>query len=174
MAFRRRRTASSPGQDQEYTERRMPSFDIVSELNVHEVANAVDQANRELAQRFDFKDQSAAFTLEDYVVMMKQMLDILRVRLGKRGIDVACMEVKDAEVNLAEARQNVVLRHGIDQDCGKKIQKILKEANLKVQAGIQGDKVRVTGKQRDDLQAAIALLRKSGLALPLQFENFRD
>jgi uncharacterized protein YajQ (UPF0234 family) len=160
----------------------MPSFDVVSELNAHEVTNAVDQANRELAQRFDFKDQGASFALEDFVVMLrarvdfqlKQMLDILRVRLGKRGIDVTCMEIKEAEVNLAEARQAVALRHGIDQESGRKIQKILKEANLKVQAGIQGDKVRVTGKQRDELQAAIALLRKSGLGLPLQFENFRD
>ncbi|MGB8328179.1 MAG: YajQ family cyclic di-GMP-binding protein [Steroidobacteraceae bacterium] len=160
----------------------MPSFDVVSELNAHEVANAVDQANRELAQRFDFKDQGASFALEDFVVtlrarvefQLKQMLDILRVRLGKRGIDVTCMEIKDAEVNLAEARQAVALRHGIDQESGRKIQKILKEADLKVQAGIQGDKVRVTGKQRDELQAAIALLRKSGLGLPLQFENFRD
>lgn len=160
----------------------MPSFDVVSELNAHEVANAVDQANRELAQRFDFEDQGASFALEDFVVtlrarvefQLKQMLDILRVRLGKRGIDVTCMEIKDAEVNLAEARQAVALRHGIDQESGRKIQKILKEADLKVQAGIQGDKVRVTGKQRDELQAAIALLRKSGLGLPLQFENFRD
>jgi uncharacterized protein YajQ (UPF0234 family) len=160
----------------------MPSFDVVSELDSHEVTNAVDQANRELAQRFDFRDQGAEFLLEEFVVTMKakvvfqlkQMLDILKLRLAKRGIDVGCIEAKEPEVNLAEARQQVVLRHGIDQDSARKIVKILKESKLRVQAGIQGEKVRVTGKQRDELQAAIALLRKSGLELPLQFNNFRD
>jgi uncharacterized protein YajQ (UPF0234 family) len=96
------------------------------------------------------------------------------MRLGKRGIDVACIEVKDPSVNLAEARQEVVLRHGIDQEVGKKIVKLLKESKLKVQGSLQGDKVRVSAKQRDELQAAIALLRRSSLELPLQFENFRD
>jgi uncharacterized protein YajQ (UPF0234 family) len=160
----------------------MPSFDVVSELDAHEVTNAVDQANRELTQRFDFKDQGAQFELDEFVVTMrakvdfqlKQMLDILKMRLGKRGIDVACIEVKDALVNLAEARQEVVLRHGVDQEVGRKIVKVLKESKLKVQGSLQGDKVRVSAKQRDELQAAIALLRKSALELPLQFENFRD
>jgi cyclic-di-GMP-binding protein len=163
----------------------MPSFDAVSELDGHEVTNGVDQANRELAQRFDFKGTVAEFTRdlkEPFVVIMKaeaefqlkQMLEILKLRLAKRGVDVGCIEVKDAEVNLAEARQKVVLKHGIDQDTAKKIVKQLKESGLKVQAQIQGDKVRVTGKQRDDLQNAIALLRKSSVGVPLQFENFRD
>lgn len=163
----------------------MPSFDTVSELDGHEVTNGVDQANRELAQRFDFKGSGAEYTRdakEPFVVIMKaqadfqlkQMLDILKLRLAKRGVDVGCIEVKDPEVNLAEARQKVLLKHGIDQETAKKIVKLLKESGLKVQAQIQGDKVRVTGKQRDDLQAAIAQLRKASVGVPLQFENFRD
>jgi cyclic-di-GMP-binding protein len=160
----------------------MPSFDVVSEINDHELTNAVDQANRELAQRFDFKDSGATYELKDFTVTMrakvefqlKQMLDILRQRLAKRGIDVGCLDIKDAQTNLAEARQEVLLRHGIDQDAGRKIAKALKDSKLKVQGAIQGDKVRVTGKQRDDLQQAIALLRKLELDRPLQYENFRD
>ena len=160
----------------------MPSFDVVSEINAHELTNAVDQANRELSQRFDFKDAGASYELKDFTVTMrakvefqlKQMLDILRQRLAKRGIDVGCLDVKDPQTNLAEARQEVLLRHGIDQDAGKKIVKALKDSKLKVQGAIQGDKVRVTGKQRDDLQQAIALLRKLELDRPLQYENFRD
>jgi hypothetical protein len=160
----------------------MPSFDVVSEINTHELTNAVDQANRELSQRFDFKDAGATYELKDFTVTMrakvefqlKQMLDILRQRLAKRGIDVSCLDVKDPQTNLAEARQEVLLRHGIDQDAGRKIVKALKDSKLKVQGAIQGDKVRVTGKQRDDLQQAIALLRKLELDRPLQYENFRD
>jgi uncharacterized protein YajQ (UPF0234 family) len=105
---------------------------------------------------------------------LKQMLDILKLKLTKRGIDIGCLDVKDAQTNLAEARQDVVLRHGIDQDCGKKIVKLIKDSKLKVQAGIHGDKVRITGKQRDDLQAAIALLRNEKFDRPLSFDNFRD
>jgi uncharacterized protein YajQ (UPF0234 family) len=105
---------------------------------------------------------------------LKQMLEILKIRLAKRGIDVACLEIKEANTNLAEAKQDVVLRHGIDADCGRKIVKLIKESKLKVQAGIHGDKVRITGKQRDDLQDAIALLRKETFDRSLQFENFRD
>ena len=162
----------------------MPSFDTVSELDTHELTNAVDQANRELSQRFDFKDTGASFELKEkeFTVSMKapaefqlkQMLDVLTQRLAKRGIDVRCMEKKDPVSNLAEARQDVVLRHGIDQETGKKLQKMIKEAKLKVQAQIQGEQLRVTGKQRDDLQAAMALLRKAELDRPVQFKNFRD
>jgi cyclic-di-GMP-binding protein len=160
----------------------LPSFDVVSELNGHEVANGVDQANRELAQRFDFKDTGARFELEAFAVTMhaqvdfqlKQMLEILKVRLGKRGIDLACLDVKEPEINLAAARQQVLLKQGIDAETGKKIARLIKDSKLKVQAGIQGEKVRVTGKQRDDLQEAIKLLRGSKLDLPLQFNNFRD
>jgi len=162
----------------------MPSFDAVSELDSHELTNAVDQANRELSQRFDFKDTGASFELNEKEMtvslkapaefQLKQMVDILTQRLGKRGIDVRCMEKKDAVTNLAEARQDVVLRHGIDQETGKKLQKLIKEAKLKVQAQIQGEQLRVIGKQRDDLQAAMALLRKAEVDRPLQFRNFRD
>ena len=162
----------------------MPSFDTVSELDTHELTNAVDQANRELTQRFDFKDTGAVFELseKEMTVTMKapaefqlrQMLDVLTQRLGKRGIDVRCMEKKDAVTNLARARQDIVLRHGIDMETGKKLQKLLKESKLKVQAQIQGDQLRVTGKQRDDLQAAMALLRKAEVDRPLLFKNFRD
>src|SRR5687768_16020754 len=119
----------------------MPSFDVVSELNAHEVANAVDQANRELAQRFDFKDTGASFELDELVVtlraqvdfQLKQMQEILKLRLSKRGIDVVCLEVKEPEINLAAARQDVVLRHGIDQETGKKLTRLLKDSKLKVQ-----------------------------------------
>ncbi len=160
----------------------MPSFDVVSELNAHEVTNAVDQANRELAQRFDFKDTGARFELKDFVVtlhaqvdfQLKQMLEILKLRLAKRGVDAACMDAKEPNIALSAATQEVALRHGIDTELGKKIARLVKDSKLKVQASIQGDKVRITGKQRDDLQAAIQLLRKSQLELPLQFDNFRD
>jgi hypothetical protein len=163
----------------------MPSFDVVSELDGHEVSNGVDQANRELTQRFDFKNTGAEFTRdakEPFVIVMKaqvefqlqQMLDILKQRLAKRGVDVKCIEVKDPETNLAEARQRVILKHGIDADTGRKVVKLIKESGIKVQGGIQGDKVRVTGKKRDDLQEAIALLRKADVGVPLQFDNFRE
>ena len=160
----------------------MPSFDVVSELNAHEVTNAIDQANRELAQRFDFKDTGARFELRELTVMLhaqvdfqlKQMLEIVKLRLSKRGVDLACLEVKEPTVTLATAQQEVVLRHGIDQETGKKISRLIKDSKLKVQASVQGDKVRVTGKQRDDLQAAIQQLREADVGVPLQFNNFRD
>ena len=162
----------------------MPSFDTVSELDAHELTNAVDQANRELTQRFDFKDTGAEFTLKEkeFTVslkapaefQLKQMMDILTQRLGKRGIEAKCLEKKDPVTNLAEARQDVILRHGIDQETGKKLQKMIKDSKLKVQAQIAGDKLRVTGKNRDDLQAAIALMKKAEVDRPLQFNNFRD
>jgi uncharacterized protein YajQ (UPF0234 family) len=162
----------------------MPSFDTVSEIDSHELTNAVDQANRELTQRFDFKDTGATFELDEKErtvslkapaeFQLKQMIDILTLRLAKRGIEAKCMEKKDPVSNLAEARQDVVLRNGIDQETGKKLQKMIKDAKLKVQAQIQGDKLRVTGKQRDDLQQAMALLRKAEVDRPLQFNNFRD
>lgn len=160
----------------------MPSFDAVSELNSHEVTNAIDQANRELAQRFDFKDTGAVFELNEFTVtlkaqvefQLKQMLEILKLRLSKRGIDLVCLEVKEPSSNLAAAQQEVVLRQGIDQETGKKISRLVKDSKLKVQASLQGDKVRITGKQRDDLQAAMTLLRGAKLEVALQFNNFRD
>lgn len=160
----------------------MPSFDVVSEVDTHELTNAVDQAVRELTQRFDFKGSDATFELEETTVTMsakadfqlKQMLEILKLRISKRGIDVTCLEVKDPVVNLATAKQEVVLRHGIDADTGRKVTRLLKDSKIKVQVQIQGDKVRVSGKKRDDLQEAIALLRKAEVDVPLQFNNFRD
>ena len=162
----------------------MPSFDVVSEIDTHELTNAVDQANRELQQRFDFKDTGATFELKakEFTVVvkaevefqLKQMLEILKIRLAKRGIDVNCLDIKEVAKNLAEAKQDVVLRQGIDADGGRKIVKLVKESKLKVQAAINGDKVRSTGKQRDDLQNAIALLRREEFDRALQFENFRD
>ena len=160
----------------------MPSFDVVSEIDTHELTNAVDQAVRELTQRFDFKGTDATYELEETTVTMsahadfqlKQMLEILKLRIAKRGIDVACLEVKDPVVNLAKAKQLVVLRHGIDAETGRKVSRLLKDSKLKVQAQIQGDKVRVIGKKRDDLQDAIAFLRKAEVDVPLQFNNFRD
>ena len=160
----------------------MPSFDVVSEVDTHELTNAVDQAVRELTQRFDFKGSDATFELEETTVTMsakaefqlKQMLEILKLRISKRGIDVKCLEVKDPVVNLATATQEVILRQGIDADTGRKVTKLLKDSKMKVQTQIQGEKVRVTGKKRDDLQEAIALLRKAEVEVPLQFNNFRD
>ena len=160
----------------------MPSFDAVSELNAHEVANAVDQANRELAQRFDFKDTGASFELREFTLtlraqvdfQLKQMLEIVKLRLSKRGVDLVCLEVKEPQTTLSTAQQEIVLRHGIDADTGRKLIKLVKDSKLKVQASLQGDKVRITGKQRDDLQAAIALLRSAKVDRALQFNNFRD
>ncbi len=160
----------------------MPSFDIVSELNQHEVANAIDQANRELSQRFDFKDTGARFELKELTVtlhaqvdfQLKQMLEIVKLRLSKRGVDLKCLEVKEPQATLAAAHQEVLLRHGIDAETGKLLARLVKDSRLKVQASLQGDKVRVSGKQRDDLQAAIALLRGAKVDRPLQFNNFRD
>ncbi|MDW5378133.1 YajQ family cyclic di-GMP-binding protein [Halomonas sp. HP20-15] len=161
----------------------MPSFDIVSELDKHEVTNAVDQANRELGTRFDFRGVTASFSEEGEAVMMeadadfqlRQMLDILKGRLIARGIDVGCLDEQPAETGGVRARQRVELRQGIDQPVAKKIVKTIKDAKLKVQTQIQGEKVRVTGKKRDDLQQAIALLKADkSIELPLQFDNFRD
>ncbi len=160
----------------------MPSFDVVSEIDSHELTNAVDQATRELSQRFDFKNTGAEFELEEATVTMSapaefqlnQMLEILKLKIAKRGIDILCLDVQKPLVNLAVAKQLVVLRHGIDQETGKKVTRLIKDSKLKVQAQIQGEKVRVTGKKRDDLQEVIALLRKSTFEVPLQFNNFRD
>lgn len=160
----------------------MPSFDIVSKLDPHEISNAVDQANRELDKRFDFRGADASFTLAEGVVTLKadaefrlkQMQEILLQRLVARGIDIRCADIAEPETNLSAARQKVTLKQGIDQALGKKIVKQLKDAGLKVQAQIQGDQLRVSGKKRDDLQSAIAFLRGSDIEMPLQYENFRD
>jgi uncharacterized protein YajQ (UPF0234 family) len=160
----------------------MPSFDIVSEVDTHELTNAVDQANRELTTRFDFKGAEASFSLEDNVIsqsapsefQLQQMTDILRARLVARKIDARCLEFGDVDTNLAGARQKVTVKQGIERELAKKLQGAIKDAKLKVDTQINGDKLRVTGKKRDDLQAAMALLRAQDFGLPLQFENFRD
>jgi uncharacterized protein YajQ (UPF0234 family) len=160
----------------------MPSFDIVSEFDTHEVTNAIDQANREVGQRFDFKGTNAKYELKDDVItltaqadfQLKQMMEVLRLKLSKRGIDVACLKIEEPVVTGQTARQVATLRKGVDTELGKKIQKQLKESKLKVQAALQDKQVRVTGKNRDDLQEAIALVRKGGYELPLQFTNFRE
>lgn len=160
----------------------MPSFDVVSELNMHEVDNAVDQANREVTNRFDFKGTKCEFQQDGNQVTLvgeadfhlRQLQDILENKLIKRGIDIACLEVADAEINLSECRQKVTLRQGLTTEQGKKLVKLIKDKKMKVQASIQGDKVRVTGKKRDDLQEVIAMLRQAEFEMPLQYENFRD
>ena len=161
----------------------MPSFDVISEVDKHELTNAVDQANRELDTRFDFKGVEAKFELEDGKVInqsapsdfqVKQMTDILRARLLARGIDVRCLEFGDVETNLAGARQKVTVKQGIDKDLAKKITKAIKDSKMKVQASIQGDELRVTGKKIDDLQAAIAMVKGLKIEQPLQYINFRD
>jgi len=160
----------------------MPSFDVVSEVDKHELRNAVDQANRELVTRFDFKGVDAKFELDEFVVtsaapsafQLKQMLDILRGRLSARDIDVRCLDVADPNENLGGARQKITVRQGLEQAVSKKLIAAIKQAKLKVEAQINKDKLRISGKKRDDLQEAMALLRKTDIDLPLQFNNFRD
>lgn len=160
----------------------MPSFDIVSELDQHELTNAIDQANREVGTRFDFKGSDAKFELKEEVCslqaqadfQLKQMIDVLRSKLATRNIDVRCMDIGEPEIFAKEARQKITFKQGLESDLAKKIVKMIKDAKLKVQAAIQGDKVRVTGKKRDDLQTVIALLRDAKLEMPLQYDNFRD
>jgi len=160
----------------------MPSFDVVSKLDHHEVSNAINQANRELTTRFDFKDSNARLEQAKNIItlfaptdfQLKQVDEIFRNKLAKRQVDIRVFDYKKLEVSLNEARQEVEIKEGIEQELAKKIVKLIKEADLKVQAAIQGDHVRVTGKKRDDLQEVITLLRNVKLAMPLQFENFRD
>ncbi len=160
----------------------MPSFDIVSEVDKHELTNAVDQASREITNRFDFKGLDVSYQLTDEEVTMRgpsdfqvsQMLDILQSKLIKRDIDVRCMDIGEVEENLSEARQVIKIKQGLDKEDAKKVIKFIKEKKLKVQTSIQGEQVRVTGKKRDDLQTVIAALREEKLPLPLQYINFRD
>ncbi len=160
----------------------MPSFDVVSDFDAQEARNAVDQANREVNQRFDFKGTGSVYEFENPVVtlksqsdfQLKQMTDILHQKLAKRGIDISCIDAGEPEITGSEARQHLTLRSGIDTDLARKLVKMIKQSKLKVQAQIQGDQVRVSGKKRDDLQAAIRLLKDADVDLPLQYENFRD
>jgi hypothetical protein len=160
----------------------MPSFDIVSEVDSHELTNAVDQASRELTKRFDFRGTSAEFELEENAVKLKgdsefqlqQMMDILRQRLTARSIDVRCLEPSEIETNVAGARQTVKVKQGIEQAAAKKIVAAIKGYGIKVDTQIQGEKLRINGKKRDDLQAVMTRLRAADFELPLQFDNFRD
>lgn len=160
----------------------MPSFDVVSELDKHQVSNAVDQSNRVVGNRFDFKGIDARFERKDSVVeviaeaefQVRQMIDMLTSELVNRKVDIKCMEVGDIVESGKTARCAVTLKEGIDSDNARKIVKMIKNEKLKVQAAVQGEQVRVTGKKRDDLQQVIAFLRQSELDLPLQYQNFRD
>ena len=160
----------------------MPSFDIISEFDIHEAKNAVDQANKEVTTRFDFKGTDSNFEINDTTIVMEsqstfqlqQMFSVLCSKLTKRGIDIACMELGDAKGSGKLMRQEVQLKQGIESVLAKKIVKLIKDNKLKVQTAIQGEKLRVTGKNRDDLQATIQFLRALNLEQPLQFDNFRD
>jgi uncharacterized protein YajQ (UPF0234 family) len=160
----------------------MPSFDIVSEIDMHEVGNAVDQTNRELDTRFDFKGSGARVERADAVLSLhaenefqtRQMLDILHKKMTKRGIDIDALSEGEIETSGSRAKLDITLRQGIDQDSARKIIKLIKESKIRVQSSIQGDKVRVSGKKRDELQEVIRLLREANTGLPLQYINFRD
>ena len=160
----------------------MQSFDIVSVVNMQEVTNAVDQANREVSTRFDFKNSDARFEQSKDEIMLhgesefqlKQMLDILYGKLTKRKVDLKALFLDAPEVFGKGARQKVTVRQGVETEIAKKIVKMIKGTKMKVQAAIQGDQVRVSGKKRDDLQSVIAMLKEAKLGIPLQFVNYRD
>ena len=160
----------------------MPSFDVVSEVDHHELSNAVDQANREITTRFDFKGSDSRLELLGQVITMlsqsefqlRQMYDILCNKLVKRAVDISCLDVAEPVLHVKTATQIVTVREGIAAETARKIVRLLKDSKHKVQAQIQGEQVRVSGKKRDDLQAAIALLKDAALDIPLQFTNFRD
>ena len=159
----------------------MPSFDVVSELDKHEVTNAVDNASKELERRFDLRGKGS-FELKELVIhltgeadfIIEQMKPILEQSLIKRKVDVQCLEYKDAFPSGKGMKQEATLREGIDKELAKKIVAHVKDSKLKVQAAIQGEQVRITGKKRDDLQEAMAVLRAKDFSMPLQFNNFRD
>lgn len=160
----------------------MPSFDVVSEVDLHQLTNAVDQAGRVIATRFDFKGVDAAFSRDDFTVtlqaeaefQLEQMLDILRGTLVKCSIDAGAMDRGEATQSGKLVKQAIVFKNGLETPQCKDIVKRIKESKLKVQAQIQADQVRVTGKKRDDLQQVMALLRDGDFGAPLQFTNFRD
>ncbi|MFT4862905.1 MAG: hypothetical protein ACI95C_002129 [Pseudohongiellaceae bacterium] len=161
----------------------MPSFDIVSEVDMHEINNAIDQANREVGTRFDFKGVDAKFALTDKPEIevsaesdfqIRQMLEILRAKMVKRNIDVKSLVEADVTMAGQRATMLVTIAQGIESDLARKIIKMIKETKIKVQTAIQGDKLRVTGKKRDELQGVISMLREAKLEVPLQYINFRD
>lgn len=161
----------------------MPSFDIVSEVDFNEVKNAVDQANREISNRFDFKGSDARVEQKEALLTVfaddefkiGQALDILKTKLAKRSVELSSLESGDVlEVSGGSAKQDITIRHGIDKDLAKKLVKQIKDSKLKVQAAIQGEQLRITGKKRDDLQDVIAEVKKAEFGIPLQYVNFRD
>ena len=161
----------------------MPSFDVISEVNTVEVRNALDQANKELSTRFDFKGSDARAELADKTLTlfadddfkMRQVIDIVVAKLTKRGVDIRALKYGDIEkISGNKVKQVVTIRVGVEQELAKKIVKLVKESKMKVQASIQGDTVRISGAKRDELQAAIALVKKSITDFPLQYDNFRD
>ena len=160
----------------------MPSFDIVSEVDMHELTNAIDQANREIGNRYDFKGTDAKVTEKDNVITMEaqvkfqigQMYEVVAQRMARRGIDLDCVEKGKINESNNRATQDLIIRQGINTDIGKQITKAIKAGKLKVQAQIQGEKIRVMGKKRDDLQSVMQLLRDQNFGVPLQFDNFRD
>lgn len=160
----------------------MPSFDIVSTIDKQELKNAIDQTNRELHTRFDFKGTNAKVNCNENDIMIvaevefqtRQILEILHSKLTKRGIDINCLEMGEFSTNLAEARQKILAKEGIDKELGRTLIKILKGSKLKVQAQMQENQLRITGKSRNTLQEAIAKIKDSRQKFPLQFNNFRD
>ncbi len=160
----------------------MPSFDIVSEIDQHELTNAIDQANREISNRFDFKGTNSRIDMVDNTLtiispsefQVKQIQDILETKITKRSIDIRCLEYGEILENNNEARQTVNIKKGVDKELARKIVKMIKSSKLKTQAAIQGDQVRITGKKRDDLQQTISELKEAKFDVPLQYINFRD
>ena len=160
----------------------MPSFDVVSEVDQHELANAIDQASREITNRFDFKGSSADVKINDGAVVLtadtdfqiQQMHPILYQKLTARSIDIACLDAGKVETSGKGVKQTIKVRVGIDKDIAKKAIAKIKESKIKVQAQIQGEQLRINGKKRDDLQATMDLLRSADLGLPMQFQNMRD
>ncbi|HIF51917.1 MAG TPA: YajQ family cyclic di-GMP-binding protein [Thiotrichaceae bacterium] len=160
----------------------MPSFDVVSEIDQHELTNAIDQANREISNRFDFKGTDSKIDKVDGNLtiisssefQVKQIQEILETKINKRGIDIRCLDYADIIENNNEARQIVNIKKGVDKELARKIVKMIKTSKLKTQAAIQGEQVRITGKKRDDLQQTIAELKEAKFDVPLQYINFRD
>jgi uncharacterized protein YajQ (UPF0234 family) len=160
----------------------MASFDIKSEINTHELTNAVDQANRVLQNRFDFKGTNASFVLNAKEILLsakedfqiKQMEPVLHEALAKRGIDLKTLQPGSIESATGEARQSISLQEGIDRELAKKITTLVKQSKVKVQASVQGESVRINGKKRDELQQIIQLIKDQKYNMPLQFDNFRE
>lgn len=160
----------------------MPSFDVVSEVDKHALTNAVDQASKVIISRYDFKGVDASFDRKEYEItivadneyQLDAMLDSLRSALHKNGISVSCLEIKPVKTAGKQVKKDIVVRTGLESELAKKIVKMIKDQKLKVQAAIQGDQLRITGKKRDDLQECIAVLRAADFEMPLQYMNFRD